>query len=77
VENSYVNENPPRQRDMYSTITIDGETKTANLNCEDCIAYKRCRVSERKISKAEANLQIFIEKPTPIPALTFFAHVKS
>ena len=51
---------------MYHTIIIDCQTKTAETNCEDCIAYKTCTIQRKK---EKENLADHIEfKVLPIPS---------
>jgi hypothetical protein len=50
---------------MYSSIILDCQTKKTNFSCEDCIAYKTCKIRS-KTSQAEnktkdAGLQIMVD----------------
>jgi hypothetical protein len=41
---------------MYSTIIVECQTKTVNLNCEDCIAHKTCILQEKKDNPLEVTI---------------------
>jgi len=41
---------------MYRTMIVECQTKTANPNCEDCIAYKTCAVNRNLDKLAEVVL---------------------
>jgi hypothetical protein len=50
---------------MYSSIVLDCQTKKTNFSCEDCIAYKTCKIRS-KIGQAEnkmrdAGLQLMVD----------------
>jgi hypothetical protein len=49
---------------MYSTIILDCQTKKTSFSCEDCIAYKTCKIHDKtdqttnKSQKAELQITI-------------------
>jgi hypothetical protein len=56
---------------MYSSIILDCQTKKTNFSCEDCIAYKTCKIRS-KTSQAEnkmrdLGLQIMIHDGAAAP----------
>jgi hypothetical protein len=50
---------------MYSTIVLDCQTKKTSFSCEDCIAYKTCKIHgeiDQTENKAkDATLQVMID----------------
>ena len=49
---------------MYSAIVLDCQTKTASLNCEDCIAKKKCAnrlQNQRQTKKDDVSIGLAIE----------------
>ncbi|MCW4047762.1 MAG: hypothetical protein NWE99_09445 [Candidatus Bathyarchaeota archaeon] len=50
---------------MYRTIIIDCQTKKPNFSCEDCIAYKTCKIHDKTVQAKKtaknAKLQLLID----------------
>ncbi len=50
---------------MYSTIILDCQTKKANFSCEDCIAYKTCKIhgktDQTENKTKDAGLQLMVD----------------
>jgi hypothetical protein len=50
---------------MYSSIILDCQTKKTNFSCEDCIAYKTCKIRSKtgqaENKKENAELQIMVD----------------
>ena len=37
---------------MYKTIVLDCQAKDADFSCEDCIVFRECSFSKKKITNA-------------------------
>ncbi|MCW4009632.1 MAG: hypothetical protein NWF05_03310 [Candidatus Bathyarchaeota archaeon] len=46
---------------MYHTIIIECQTRNGNLNCEDCAAYKTCRL-QKKLQSSEIEQHVELEE---------------
>jgi hypothetical protein len=52
-----------KMKHMYSTIIMDCQTRTAQINCADCIAYKECSLCRSKQGTIKGNLELVVESP--------------